>query len=53
MHGEGKLCLPDDRVAYEGQWQQGDFHGYGTLYNDNPEQIKKNFTMKNFNLLEK
>lgn len=32
-NGYGVLYYPDDKIAYEGNWSNGDFHGKGKLFN--------------------
>lgn len=39
MHGWGKLYYEGGKLAYEGNWHQDEFHGFGKVYNDNPIQL--------------
>jgi hypothetical protein len=33
MNGFGKLYYQSDKLAYEGEWLNDQFHGRGKLYN--------------------
>jgi hypothetical protein len=33
MNGFGKLYYQSDKLAYEGEWLNDQFHGKGKLYN--------------------
>jgi len=48
MSGRGKLYYQSGRLAYEGDWLKDRFHGFGTLYNDNPEMLAECFEYSNF-----
>jgi hypothetical protein len=37
--GNGVLFFPDGRVKYSGNWLNGKFHGFGTLYNQKPTSL--------------
>lgn len=36
MHGKGVLSYASGKPAYEGDWVDDKFDGYGVLYNENP-----------------
>jgi antitoxin component YwqK of YwqJK toxin-antitoxin module len=36
MDGWGKLYYEGGKLAYEGNWSEDEFHGFGKVYNDNP-----------------
>ena len=36
MNGQGTLYYQSNKKAYEGEWVEDQFHGQGTLYNENP-----------------
>ena len=31
-HGQGRWYRPDGTLEYEGEWQQGEYHGHGKSY---------------------
>lgn len=33
MHGKGTLYYPNQKIAYEGHWENDQLSGYGVLYN--------------------
>lgn len=37
MNGKGILYYNKDFPAYDGEWCDDQFHGYGILYNENPQ----------------
>lgn len=39
MSGKGKLYYQSGRLAYDGEWQKDQFHGYGQLYNELPDKL--------------
>lgn len=43
MHGYGKLYYESGAVAYEGYWNNDEFHGYGKVYNDQPDFQGKDY----------
>jgi hypothetical protein len=34
MHGKGILYYNDNKIAYDGDWQNDRLWGHGTLYNE-------------------
>jgi hypothetical protein len=52
MEGYGTLYYPNGAIAYEGEWQDDEFDGFGTVYNDHPSPIKGGFDYTNFNTLD-
>lgn len=40
MNGFGKLYYQSGHLAYEGNWENGEFHGEGKIINENPEPIE-------------
>lgn len=50
MNGYGKLFYETGKLAYEGQWYQDEFHGRGTVHNDQPEAVhEEGFDYRNMN----
>lgn len=39
MQGRGALYYTNGELAYEGEWNQDQLHGYGVLYNECPAYI--------------
>ena len=33
MHGYGILYYSNGKIAYEGEWNEDEFHGIGKVYN--------------------
>lgn len=52
MTGYGTLYYPEGVVAYQGNWLKDEFHGTGTLFNDNPQIIRGNFDYTDFSVME-
>ncbi len=48
MNGFGKLFYQSDKIAYEGEWVNDQFHGWGKLYNQNPIKLSMGFDYRNF-----
>ena len=48
MCGRGKLYYQSGKLAYEGYLENDLFHGAGTLYNEQPEDLRKPFDYTNF-----
>lgn len=48
MHGFGKLFYYANKLAYEGQWFEGQFHGVGKVYNSEPLILKETFDYTDF-----
>ena len=36
MHGRGVLSYASGKPAYDGDWIEDKFEGFGVLYNENP-----------------
>jgi hypothetical protein len=43
MHGKGILYYSDNKIAYDGNWQNDRLWGYGTLYNEQPKSLKGSY----------
>ena len=39
-HGRGRWYRPDNTLEYEGEWQQGEYHGQGRSYFDDGTTIE-------------
>lgn len=42
MEGKGRLFYQKERIAYDGEWKNDEFDGFGKVFNDKP-----NFRLKN------
>ena len=49
MFGYGILYYSSGIKAYDGQWENDTFHGFGWLYNENPEILATKFDFTNLN----
>jgi hypothetical protein len=52
MHGRGTLFYSENHPAYDGDWYEDQFHGFGVLYNENPQPLHEAFDYQNFNEVE-
>lgn len=48
MNGYGRLFYQSDKLAYEGEWLDDQFHGLGKLYNEFPQRLAGGFDFRNF-----
>jgi hypothetical protein len=52
MQGKGKLYYQSGKLAYEGDWVNDQFEGYGKLYNEYPEVVQEPLNFKNLDEIE-
>lgn len=59
MDGYGKLYYQSGKIAYEGNWSEDQFQGFGMcllilgkLYNEDPDQLQEPFDYENFDLID-
>jgi hypothetical protein len=52
MHGKGILYYASGTPAYDGEWFEDKFEGFGVLYNENPEDFNEPFDYNDFDLVE-
>jgi hypothetical protein len=43
MHGKGVLSYACGKAAYDGDWLEDKFEGFGILYNENPIPLQGPF----------
>jgi len=48
MNGKGTLYYQSNVKAYEGEWLNDEFHGQGSLFNENPQPLDSAFNYHNF-----
>lgn len=48
MHGKGVLSYASGTPAYDGDWVDDKFEGYGILYNENPIHFQEEFNYNDF-----
>lgn len=48
MHGKGVLCYASGQPAYDGDWENDKFEGFGILFNENPAQLNEPFDFYDF-----
>jgi hypothetical protein len=48
MHGRGNLKYSSGKIAYEGDWRNDKFEGFGVLYNENPALLYESFDFTDF-----
>lgn len=53
MDGKGKLYYASGKLAYDGEWKDNMFHGYGVLFNENPTILNNAFRPTDFSQLDK
>lgn len=49
MTGRGVLFYCAGYPAYDGEWLNDQFHGFGTLYNENPVELREPYDFRDFN----
>ena len=52
MHGKGTLYYASGKIAYEGNWADDKFEGYGILINEVPVTIYDDFDYRDFDQVE-
>lgn len=48
MNGRGVLSYASGKIAYDGNWEEDRFHGFGALYNENPAELLECFDYRDF-----
>lgn len=48
MHGKGTLYYANNKIAYQGDWIEDHLWGYGTLYNQDPQQLGGGYSFVSF-----
>lgn len=48
MHGRGVLYYSSGGMAYDGSWENDQFHGFGVLYNEHPVELVDVFDFYDF-----
>lgn len=52
MHGKGVLSYASGKPAYDGDWVDDKFEGFGILYNENPEPLYQPYDFRDFDYVE-
>lgn len=52
MHGKGILYYPNQQVAYDGEWENDQLSGYGTLHNEEVVSLKTPFDYRDWSDVE-
>lgn len=52
MQGKGKLYYQSGKLAYEGDWVNDQFEGFGKLYNEYPEMSNQPLDYRNLDEIE-
>lgn len=52
MHGKGVLYYASGKPAYDGDWVEDKFEGFGVLYNEYPTQFNEFFDYNDFDQVE-
>ena len=52
MCGKGKLFYQSGKIAYEGDWDNDTFTGYGILYNEYPQSLNAPYNFEDFDNME-
>ena len=52
MEGQGKLFYQSGRIAYDGEWNDDQFTGFGTLFNEYPVPLDQPFDYSNLDLID-
>lgn len=52
MHGKGILYYASGKIAYDGDWVEDKFDGYGLLYNENPVAFTSQFDFRDLDFVE-
>ena len=47
MSGHGKLFYQSGKIAYDGDWNNDQFTGFGILYNEEPLALNRPFDYSN------
>jgi len=48
MHGKGVLSYASGKPAYKGDWLDDKFEGFGSLYNENPADLRQPYDFSDF-----
>lgn len=48
MHGKGVLSYASGKPAYDGEWVDDKFDGFGILYNENPAELRQPYNFSDF-----
>lgn len=49
--GNGVLFFQSGKIEYSGNWSNGAYQGFGTLYNKSPQPLNAQFSYKDLALL--
>ena len=52
MNGKGILYYSISQIAYDGEWCNDQFNGYGILYNENPLCLDEMYDYRDFNNIQ-
>lgn len=52
MSGKGKLFYQSGKIAYDGQWSNDQFTGFGILYNEDPVPLAEPYDYTNLDDIE-
>lgn len=52
MSGRGKLFYQSGKIAYDGEWSNDQFTGFGVLYNEEPVMLNKAFEYTNLDEID-
>mmetsp|Transcript_14778 Transcript_14778/g.1336 ORF Transcript_14778/g.1336 Transcript_14778/m.1336 type:complete len:82 (+) Transcript_14778:308-553(+) len=52
MHGKGVLYYGSGKPAYDGEWVEDKFEGFGILFNENPATLEGPFDYRDFDLVD-
>jgi len=48
MHGKGVLSYASGKPAYDGDWLDDKFEGFGALYNETPAELNQPYDYSDF-----
>ena len=48
MNGKGVLSYTSGKPAYKGDWLDDKFEGFGSLYNENPADLRQPYDFSDF-----
>ena len=52
MHGKGSLYYASGKLAYDGDWFEDKFEGFGVLYNESPSVFNEKFDFNDFDMVD-
>ena len=52
MDGKGILYYQPNCPAYNGEWYNDQFHGYGTLFNEKAQELSEEYDYEDMNEVE-